>query len=164
MMGSPPGEPERRTSEEQVRVTITRPFAVGKFAVTFDQWDACVTDGGCNRYQPPDRGWGRGNRPVINVNWADANAYAEWLSQKTGKTYHLLSEAEHEYVTRAGSGLRRWSMVRAPRRDRTGRKPTAEATGCSYSPDEQENHGQVKELPAFGKFDTIVAQGKDVSS
>jgi formylglycine-generating enzyme required for sulfatase activity len=108
MMGSPPSEPDRRPGEVRVSVTITRPFAVGKFAVTFDQWDACVADGGCNRYQPPDRGWGRGNRPVINVNWADANAYAEWLSQKTGKTYRLLSEAEHEYVTRAGTTTPFW--------------------------------------------------------
>ena len=94
-MGSSPSDPERGSGEEQVRVTIARPFVVGKFAVTFDQWDACVADGGCNGYRPKDGGWGRGNRPVINVNWADANAYAEWLSQKTGKTYRLLSEAEH---------------------------------------------------------------------
>jgi Sulfatase-modifying factor enzyme 1 len=46
---------------------------------------------------------GRGNRPVINVNWNDAQAYAAWLSRKTGKTYRLLSEAEREYVTRAGT-------------------------------------------------------------
>jgi formylglycine-generating enzyme required for sulfatase activity len=107
-MGSPPSEPEPRPGEVQVPVTITQPFAVGKFAVTFDQWDACVTDGGCNKYHPPDQGWGRRNRPVINVNWADANAYAEWLSQKTGKTYRLLSEAEREYVTRAGTTTPFW--------------------------------------------------------
>ena len=100
-MGSPLTEESRSDRETQVRVTIAQPFAVGKFAVTFDQWDACVVDGGCNEYQPDDRGWGRGNRPVINVNWADANAYAEWLSGKTGKTYRLLSDAEREYVTRA---------------------------------------------------------------
>jgi formylglycine-generating enzyme required for sulfatase activity len=64
-MGSPPSEPGRFDSEEQVSVTITRPFAVAKFAVTFDQWDACVADGGCNGYKPDDKGWGRGNRPVI---------------------------------------------------------------------------------------------------
>jgi formylglycine-generating enzyme required for sulfatase activity len=93
-MGSPPSEPGRYDGEEQVRVTITRPFAVGKFAVTFDQWDACVADGGCNGYRPDDRGGGRGSRPVINVNWDDANAYAAWLSRKTGKTYRLLSEAD----------------------------------------------------------------------
>jgi formylglycine-generating enzyme required for sulfatase activity len=85
----------------QRMVTISRPVAVGKFAVTFDQWDACVADGGCKRYQPADEGWGRGNRPVVNVNWDDAKAYAEWVSRKTGKFYRLLSEAEREYVTRA---------------------------------------------------------------
>jgi formylglycine-generating enzyme required for sulfatase activity len=107
-MGSSPSDPERGSGEEQVRVTIARPFAVGKFAVTFDQWDACVADGGCNGYRPKDGGWGRGNRPVINVNWADANAYAEWLSQRTGRTYRLLSEAEREYVTRAGTTTPFW--------------------------------------------------------
>ena len=107
-MGSPPGERYRDPGEVQVPVTITRPFAVGKFAVTFDQWDACVTDGGCNRYQPRDQGWGRGNRPVINVSWDDAKAYAAWLSGKTGKTYRLLSETEREYVTRAGTTTPFW--------------------------------------------------------
>jgi formylglycine-generating enzyme required for sulfatase activity len=101
-MGSPPSELGCLDGEEQMRVTITQPFAVGKFAVTFDQWDACVADGGCNGYKPDDKGWGRGNRPVINVSWNDAKAFAGWLSRKTGRAYRLLSEAEHEYVTRAG--------------------------------------------------------------
>jgi formylglycine-generating enzyme required for sulfatase activity len=107
-MGSPPGERDRDPGEVQVPVTIARPFAVGKFAVTFDQWDACAADGGCNGYRPADQGWGRGNRPIINVNWADANAYAEWLSQRTGRTYRLLSEVEREYVTRAGTTTPFW--------------------------------------------------------
>jgi formylglycine-generating enzyme required for sulfatase activity len=107
-MGSPPSEPGRLDSEEQVPVTITRPFAVGKFAVTFDQWDACVADGGCNGHTPDDKGWGRGNRPVINVNCNDSKAFAEWLSLKTGMAYRLLSEAEHEYVTKAGTTTPFW--------------------------------------------------------
>jgi formylglycine-generating enzyme required for sulfatase activity len=107
-MGSPPNEPGRDKGETQIPVEIAHSFAVGKFAVTFDQWDACVADGGCNGYRPPDRDWGRGNRPVINVNWDDARAYAEWLSRKTGKTYRLLSEAEREYVTRAGTTTAFW--------------------------------------------------------
>jgi formylglycine-generating enzyme required for sulfatase activity len=83
-------------------------FAVGKFAVTFAQWDACVDDGGCGSYIPDDRGWGRGDRPVINVNWNDAKAYVAWLSKKTGKEYRLLSEAEREYVARAGTTTPFW--------------------------------------------------------
>jgi formylglycine-generating enzyme required for sulfatase activity len=103
-MGSPANEPQRYDDQAQVRVTIPAPFAVGRFAVTFDEWDACVSDGGYNGYKPGDEGWGRGKHPLINVNWDDAKAYTTWLSRKTGKTYRLLSEAEREYVTRASSG------------------------------------------------------------
>ena len=60
-------------------------FAIGKYAVTFDDWDACVADGGCGGYQPPDNGWGRGKRPVINVSWNDAQASLRWLSRKDGQ-------------------------------------------------------------------------------
>jgi formylglycine-generating enzyme required for sulfatase activity len=108
-MGSPEGEPGHRSNESPQRVvTFSRQFAVGRFAVTFDEWDACVADGGCNGYKPSDRGWGRGLRPVIDVTWDDAKAYTAWLSRKTGKTYRLLSEAEREYVTRAGKATPFW--------------------------------------------------------
>jgi formylglycine-generating enzyme required for sulfatase activity len=102
-MGSPANEAERARGEQQVRVSIPAPFAVGKYAVTFDEWDVCVADGGCNGYTPSDLEWGRGKRPVVLVNWNNAKAYATWLSRKSGKTYRLLSEAEREYVTRAAS-------------------------------------------------------------
>jgi formylglycine-generating enzyme required for sulfatase activity len=107
-MGSPDDEPGRNTDETEMPVTIGYPFAVGKYAVTFDEWDACTADGGCNVYVPNDAGWGRGRRPVINVSWQDAKAYAVWLSHKTEKTYRLLTEAEREYVTRAGSKTPFW--------------------------------------------------------
>jgi formylglycine-generating enzyme required for sulfatase activity len=84
-------------------VTLARQFAVGRFAVTFDEWDACFADSGCKGHNPSDEGWGRGQRPVINVSWDDARAYVAWLSRKTGKPYRLLSEAEFEYAARAGS-------------------------------------------------------------
>src|SRR5437763_1635434 len=107
--GSPTSEPGHSADEgPQHTVAIAQPFAVGRFAVTFDEWDACAADGGCNGYKPSDEGWGRGQRPVINVSWDDAKEYAAWLSRKTGRTYRLLSEAEREYVTRAGTTTPFW--------------------------------------------------------
>ncbi len=83
-------------------MTIAKPFAVSKFEITFAQWDACVAAGGCDHYRPITK-WGRANRPVIDVSWVHAKAYAAWLSKKTGHTYRLLSESEWEYAARAGS-------------------------------------------------------------
>ncbi len=113
VMGSPDSEPERESFQKgsespQHRVTMAKPFAVGKFAVTFAEWDACEADGGCGGYIPQDQGWGRADRPVINVSWDDAQAYVKWLSKKTGKTYRLLSEAEFEYAARAGTTTPFW--------------------------------------------------------
>ena len=101
MMGSNDGENDEKPVH---RVTITNPFAVGKFEVTFDEWAACVKGGGCQSTQnPSDQGWGKGHRPVINVSWNDAKEYVAWLSNATGKTYRLLTEAEWEYAARAGT-------------------------------------------------------------
>ena len=108
-MGSPPSEAGRRGSEGPVhRVTIPTPFAVGKFEVTFAEWDVCVKAGGCNGYRPSDKDRGRGRNPVINVRWHDAKSYVQWLSQQTGRPYRLLSEAEWEYAARAGTTTSRY--------------------------------------------------------
>ena len=84
-------------------ITITKPFAVSRFAITFDQWHACVAGGGCeSNARPNDQTWGRLSRPVINVDWRDANAYVAWLNGMAGAaSYRLLSEAEWEYAARA---------------------------------------------------------------
>jgi formylglycine-generating enzyme required for sulfatase activity len=103
MMGAPVDEQFRHPGElPQHRVTITKQFAVSRFLVTFADWDACVSVGGCPQVGS-DSGWGRGMRPVINVSWDDAQAYVAWLSIMTGKAYRLLSEAEWEYAARAKS-------------------------------------------------------------
>ena len=106
IMGSPAAEKGHAEDEgPQHAVTIAQPFAVSKYEVTFDEWDACVAAGGCSR-KPEDRGWGRGRQPVIKVSWEDAQTYVAWLSNKTGKPYRLLSEAEWEYAARAGTTTR----------------------------------------------------------
>src|SRR6202048_149526 len=93
---NPPYEPP------QHRVEIAKPFAVAKFALTFDEWDACVAQNGCVAVTN-ESGWGRGARRVINVSWDDAQHYVTWLRLLTGKLYRLLTEAEFEYAARGGT-------------------------------------------------------------
>ena len=106
-MGSNDGD-----SDEQPvhRVTINYPLAMMIHEVTWNEWEACVRGGGCDSRGPAseggDEGWGKGSRPVINVSWNDAQAYARWMSRQTGNTYRLPSEAEWEYAARAGASTK----------------------------------------------------------
>jgi formylglycine-generating enzyme required for sulfatase activity/uncharacterized caspase-like protein len=126
-MGSPTGEKERSDAEgPRHEVTIGKTFAVGRFAITRGEFatfvretrhvisDMCAIWEGGKQVERSgksfrDPGFTQDDRhPVVCVNWDDAKAYAAWLSQKTGRTYRLLSEAELEYVTRAGTTTPFW--------------------------------------------------------
>jgi formylglycine-generating enzyme required for sulfatase activity len=101
-MGSRDGEGDEDGSEcPRHKVKIDKPFAVGKFEVTWDEWEACVATRGCDGRSTSDGGYGKGRRPVIDVSRDEANAYVAWLSRMTGnKPYRLLTEAEWEYAAR----------------------------------------------------------------
>ena len=107
LMGSPADEPERSSDEGPQREVAIAPFAMGRTEVTFADYDRFAENTG--RAWPDDAGWGRGSRPVINVSWDDAQAYAAWLSGQTGQTYRLPTEAEWEYAARGGTDTPFWT-------------------------------------------------------
>ena len=145
-MGSPSGETGRFPWEGPVRtVNISKRIAMGRYEVTFADYDRFVSATG--RESLDDEGWGRGRRPVINVSKKDAQAYAVWLSAQTGKTYRLPSESEWEYAARAGTRTRySWG-------DETGVN-RASCDGCGSEWDDEQT-APVGSFAAngFGLFD-----------
>jgi formylglycine-generating enzyme required for sulfatase activity len=158
MVVVPPGEFEMGAADSPLekpvhKVTIARPFAVGRHEVTFAEWDQCVAEAGCS-FRGDDHGWGRGNYPIIGVSWDDAKAFVRWLSAKTGKAYRLPSEAEWEYAARAGTTSPFW----------WGREVGDHRANCSDCGAAPPLH---KTLPvesfrpnAFGLFDTAGNAGE----
>jgi hypothetical protein len=129
LMGSKKDDRDADSGEKPQREVTMESFCIGKYEVTFDEYDlfARVT------WSPKldDRGWGRGKRPVINVSWEDAVAYAKWLSEVTGRHYRLPTEAEWEYAARAETTTRYWwGMSWAT----TAPAQTAAASGTATKP------------------------------
>ena len=143
------GSNERRKAEWPAhQVNITAPFAVGRYEITFDQWYACLKENACT-HKPDDHNWGMSSRPVINVTWHQVQTYLLWLSRKTGHTYRLPSEAEWEYVNRAGTTSDFW----------WGNEPGENNANCKdcksqWSAKSSAPVGSFHPNP-FGLFDTV---------
>ena len=105
-MGSPTSEKGHHYSDEHQHQVYVEDFYIGKYEVTFAEYDQFAEAKG--RTKPYDEHWGRDDRPVINVSWNDAVAYTEWLSEQTGKVYRLPTEVEWEYAARAGTETAYW--------------------------------------------------------
>ena len=151
MMGAAPGENGQSDEQPRHQVTLGKALAVSKFELTFDEWDTCASYGEC-RPDVRDADFGRGQRPAINVDWDDAQQYVAWLSKMTGKPYRLLTEAEYEYVARAGTQTAYpWGA-----NIEVDGKPMADCNGCGSQWDAKQT-APVGSFPPnrFGLFDTI---------
>lgn len=128
-------------------VTISKPFAMGRYEVLFDEWEVCANEGVCAP-TPHDHNWGKGRRPVMNLFYDDMVVYTKWLSKKTGKTYRLPTEAEWEYADRAGTITNYWWG------DEVGvNNANCKDCGTEWSAKGSAPAGSFKPNP-FGLFDT----------
>jgi formylglycine-generating enzyme required for sulfatase activity len=149
IMGAPKTVSDSASREEpQHMVTISKPFAVARLELTFDEWDTCVAYGDCNP-DIRDFGWGRGQQPTIYVTWNEAQQYAAWLSKMTGKSYRLLTEAEYEYAARGGT------QTVYPWGDEIG-KNNANCRGCGSKWDFKQTAPVGSFAPnGFGLYDMV---------
>jgi formylglycine-generating enzyme required for sulfatase activity len=117
-MGSPATEAGREPIEGPVHEVTVKSFWISKSEITHAQWMACVEGGGCNGHRPGAPS--SDAMPVAAISWRDATAYTTWLSEETGRTYRLPTEAEWEYAARGGTSTAYWwgdrfDAAKAPR-------------------------------------------------
>ncbi len=133
--------------EQPVHNVSLDSFAMGRYELTFEEYDYFAEQTG--RERPADQDWGRGRRPVINVSWQDATAYVEWLSQWTGQPYCLPTEAQWEYAARGGTETDYWwgNEVGVNRANFDG-------SGSQWSNQQTAPVGSFAANP-FGLYDTV---------
>lgn len=154
-MGSPDDEADRRPQEGPTRNVAVARFALAKTEITFQQWDACALDGGCDGFRPSDRDLGRENTPAFNLSWNDAQRYIDWLNdQVPGDPYRLPTEAEWEYAARAGS-TKAYYWGEAPNRAYANLGREICCIGAAEGPDKWVGVAPVAqfEVNAFGLHD-----------
>lgn len=141
-MGSNSSDPAEKPPHH---VTISQPFAIGRYEVTVEQWNACVDTGGCDRITTVANS--AKTAPIRDVSWDDAQQYVGWLSKTTGKTYRLPTEAEWEYAARGGTASAFWWGDQM-------RKGTANCKDCGdpWSQDAPANVGSFAANPV-GLYD-----------
>ncbi len=146
------GNKDDSTSMPMHKVFIPNPFAISKYEITFEDYEIFAQ--ATKRSIPDDNGWGRGNRPVINVSYFDAKAYTQWLSETTGKKYRLPTESEWEYVARAKTNTLFWWGNDA--RDASGRANCRRGCSSKFSGLFGSKTAPVGTYPAnaFGVYDT----------
>jgi formylglycine-generating enzyme required for sulfatase activity len=132
----------RENDEKPAHQVIISSFYIGKYEVTFAQWDACVKAKACSN-KPDDNGWGRDTRPVININWNDTQEFIQWLNSVTGKKYRLPTEAEWEYVAHSETNYPWGDSVDVNR---------ANCDGCGSQWDKQQRTAPVGSFPAYKKL------------
>jgi formylglycine-generating enzyme required for sulfatase activity len=153
MMGTKATTFDDLSSDEvpQHAVTIGQAFAVSKTEISFDEWDICVEYGGCEADISAAQG-NRGQQPVIDVTWENAQQYVAWLSKITGRQYRLLSEAEYEYAARGGTGTTYYWGENV----QLGGTAMANCNGCGSKWDNKTTAPVGSFVPnAFGLYDMV---------
>ncbi|MGD9981231.1 MAG: SUMF1/EgtB/PvdO family nonheme iron enzyme [Hyphomonadaceae bacterium] len=146
----------------QGRAVIERPFALGRFEVTYDEWAACVTGGGCRSNTLPRQApnGGRGRRPVVDVTWSDAQEYVTWLSTTTGKRYFIPNHGQWEFAARAGTtGAFYWANEASPNMANLGglNPTTGQVGSLTGGRDQWASLAPVGQFPpnGFGLYDVV---------